>query len=204
MTTYKLNEKVGKKLLVPVIALMLCALALIGAGYAALQSSVESDNNITKTDGIVLRFVSGDGVVFENGFISTDFIIGYTAETTYPEGTETIKYTYNEFENKTIGKAIVEIDSTKSIAEDVVLDYLLTTIYGTDDLPPGMSVAVKIDNATVTQGTGKDVEIDSSKYTECIIEILLTSENQEASVKEPLDEIEFKLKMTVEPKPAAP
>lgn len=50
--TYESGSK-RKKLLVPIIALMLCAVAVIGAGYA-YQSSVSVQNN-TCGRGIVGR-----------------------------------------------------------------------------------------------------------------------------------------------------
>ena len=41
-----MNEGRNKKLLVPVIALMLCATALIGAGYAAYVSSAKNTYSV--------------------------------------------------------------------------------------------------------------------------------------------------------------
>ena len=42
-----INEKSNKKkLLVPIIALMLCAVALIGAGYAYQSSVTVEDNSV--------------------------------------------------------------------------------------------------------------------------------------------------------------
>ena len=47
-----MNEGRNKKLLVPVIALMLCATALIGAGYAAYVSSAKNTENAIGGDAI--------------------------------------------------------------------------------------------------------------------------------------------------------
>jgi len=44
-TTYK-NERNRKKLLVPVVALVVCAAAMIGLGYAALVSDVTNTDNV--------------------------------------------------------------------------------------------------------------------------------------------------------------
>ena len=45
MTKYKSGEKNGSKLLIPAATLLLCVVALIGAGYAASVSSVAVNNN---------------------------------------------------------------------------------------------------------------------------------------------------------------
>ena len=39
------SEEKRKKLIVPAVALMMCAVAMIGIGYAAISTSVESDSN---------------------------------------------------------------------------------------------------------------------------------------------------------------
>ena len=39
------SEDKRKKLIVPAVALMMCAVAMIGIGYAAISTSVESDDN---------------------------------------------------------------------------------------------------------------------------------------------------------------
>ncbi len=47
--SYK-NERSRKRLVVPVIVLMLCAAALVGLGYAALTSTVTNQANVVAGD----------------------------------------------------------------------------------------------------------------------------------------------------------
>ena len=55
-----MNEGRNKKLLVPVIALILCAAALIGAGYAAYVSSARNTDNIIEGDIITVSLNEGE------------------------------------------------------------------------------------------------------------------------------------------------
>ena len=71
MTTYK-SERGHKKLLVPVVALLLCAAAMVGLGYAALNSDVTNTNNIITTDGLTAKLVNydKDELLGENSFVA--------------------------------------------------------------------------------------------------------------------------------------
>ena len=48
-----------KKLLVPLVALLLCAAAMVGVGYAALMSDVTNTGNVITSDGITLTITDG-------------------------------------------------------------------------------------------------------------------------------------------------
>ncbi|MFA7037211.1 MAG: hypothetical protein WC183_12935, partial [Methanosarcina sp.] len=60
MTAYR-NERNRKKLLIPVVALVLCAAAMIGLGYAALTSTVTNQANVVAGDGLSADLVDSDG-----------------------------------------------------------------------------------------------------------------------------------------------
>lgn len=72
-----------KKLIVPIIALMLCAVAVLGAGYA-YTSSVEVKDNGVEGGQISVDIKDSDGSAF---FADTAADIVFTQEKTYTGGT---------------------------------------------------------------------------------------------------------------------
>lgn len=72
--TYESSSK-KKKLLVPIIALMLCAVAVIGAGYA-YQSSLSVDKNTLNAGDLSVDFAGAPGLIFDDadGEITVTFV----------------------------------------------------------------------------------------------------------------------------------
>ena len=64
-----------KKLLVPIIALMLCAVAVIGAGYA-YQSSLSVEKNTLNAGDLSVDFAGAPGLIFDDadGEITVTFV----------------------------------------------------------------------------------------------------------------------------------
>ena len=72
--TYESGSK-RKKLLVPIIALMLCAVAVIGAGYA-YQSSLSVEKNTLNAGDLSVDFAGAPGLIFDDadGEITVTFV----------------------------------------------------------------------------------------------------------------------------------
>ncbi len=68
------SESTGsrKKLLIPLVALMLCAVSIVGAGYA-YNSTVTNTYNSVVAEGTTINLYDGDNVVTE-GIISLEFM----------------------------------------------------------------------------------------------------------------------------------
>ena len=66
-----------KKLLVPLVALLLCAAAMVGVGYAALMSDVTNTGNTIDSDGLTLNIT--DGVSEASGIL--DATVSYQSTT---------------------------------------------------------------------------------------------------------------------------
>lgn len=70
MTEYK-NERNHKKLLVPIIALILCATAMVGFVYAAQTSTVTNQANVIYGDGLIAELrVGSEGDLLEGKMFS--------------------------------------------------------------------------------------------------------------------------------------
>ncbi|MGI6471455.1 MAG: hypothetical protein ACOX1N_00005 [Candidatus Methanomethylophilaceae archaeon] len=197
MTTCESKVNIGKKLLVPAIALLLCSFAFVGAGYAALTSSTLSNNNSVGTDIIVLTFVDGSG----NNIASGAFSSGYSYEVgvnSVMNGTNTtFEYTYGAFSNEKIGESTLKIDATESTVNKVKITYEFTTNLTGGGLPTGMSVEVKMGSSTVHATNGHTQIITPEDVNTFDMEVLLSSTAQTSSTK-PLP-FTYTLKIIAEP-----
>lgn len=76
MTNVHKENSGQRKLLVPVIALLLCAFAMVGAGYAFLASSASSTGNTLEGDVISMK-ITGSGETPGWSTISAGYVINY-------------------------------------------------------------------------------------------------------------------------------
>lgn len=203
MTTYRLRENTGKKLLVPVIALLLCSFALIGVSHAALSSSMSSGNNSVGSDGIVLTFVDNSGNNIASGAFSSNHKYDWGCDTVMNGASTTYTYTYGPFTNAKIGESKLKIDATDSTVEQLKITYVFTTNLSGGGLPAGMTVSVKIGSSTVNATTGLTQSITpGSSANNFNIEVLLSSTEQTTStVPQPFT---YTLKVIAEPVAANP
>lgn len=183
MTTCESKVNIGKKLLVPAIALLLCSFAFVGAGYAALTSSTLSNNNSVGADVIVLTFVDGSG----NNIVSGAFSSGYSYEvgvnSVMNGDNTTFEYTYGAFSDKKIGGSTLKIDATESTVDKVKITYEFTTNLTGGGLPTGMSVEVKMGSSTVHATNGHTQIITPEDVNTFNMEVLLSSTAQTSSTK---------------------
>ena len=103
-TETKQNDS-RKKLIVPVVALMLCAVAILGIGYG-LTSSSTNENKVSGT-GLVVDLSDGTKSLGEGGFFTNSAQTAITYTSTQSNGNFT--YTVSGGE---IGKGILKITST--------------------------------------------------------------------------------------------
>ena len=95
-----------KKLIVPLIALMLCAVAVIGIGYGLNSTSTNTNNAVSGT-GLVVDLNNGTESLGEGGFFTNSAQKAITYTSTQSNGNFT--YTVSGGE---IGKGILKITST--------------------------------------------------------------------------------------------
>ncbi|KUE74133.1 hypothetical protein AUQ37_06215 [Candidatus Methanomethylophilus sp. 1R26] len=104
-TETKQNDS-RKKLIVPVVALMLCAVAILGIGYGLTSSSTNENNQVSGT-GLVVDLNNGTKSLGEGGFFTNSAQTAITYTSTQSNGNFT--YTVSGGE---IGKGILKITST--------------------------------------------------------------------------------------------
>lgn len=204
MTNYKSNGSVGKKLLVPAVALLLCAFALVGAGYAAYQSSVGSGGNEVATDGIVVSFTK-DGT--ESGEIVVGATLKWTSHKEYVDENSAHKYKYASFDEnddvdgkRLIGEITLKIDTEGTTSKKATVSQELEITYsGGDELPEGLDYIVEIDSVDITDNSTVvdfDTEDTDSEYT---IKIYLTNDESKVYDDKPPLNFEFRLVVSVTP-----
>ncbi len=106
----------SKRLLVPIIALLLCATALAGVGYAALTSSVSNSGNEVGSSFAILTIKDEDGV--QNATISGDAVIDY-GTVSFEEGTQY----FVESNRVEIGWGTLEVDASEYKGNGAGLSY---------------------------------------------------------------------------------
>ncbi|HKM09486.1 MAG TPA: hypothetical protein VJX93_03230, partial [Candidatus Methanomethylophilaceae archaeon] len=97
------RESKNKKLLVPVLALFLCATALIGVGYAAVVSSVSVTGNDIGVSHVYIDFEANTEGTFSSSADTIDAGSRIIDGVTY--------YDLNETGTYVIGKAILKLDA---------------------------------------------------------------------------------------------
>lgn len=137
-----MNGKSGK-LVAPAVAFMLCAVALIGVGFAiTLNSTSTADNNTVSTDGLVLNVTdaSGSGTA---SFSSSAKVYYQTTQTNggaliYKIDTEKVIVGVGKINVTSPGSANVKINCTVTPSVDnyglVFEVYIGQTLIGTDEV----------------------------------------------------------------------
>lgn len=120
--TYK-EEKGNKhkKLLVPLVALLLCAAAMIGVGYAALASDVTNTGNTIEMEGITLELKNGADVQTAGAF-NNSTAIKFESHTLNGTRTSTVA------NNGVIGTGTLTINSTHAIPHAKMTNAFTATV----------------------------------------------------------------------------
>ena len=151
MTTYK-NERGHKKLLVPVVALVLCAAAMIGLGYAALVSDVTNTANVVAADGLKASLLDGDGDdLMGSDFASDEDVINFSTTTT----NGVLKYKVEVDDEIKLGGAILEVEAltTDGTANVTQVNVWYEITWSTGAAPYGMTTSLDIGTQTITAGS---------------------------------------------------
>ncbi|MEA4978056.1 MAG: hypothetical protein VB016_05855 [Methanomassiliicoccaceae archaeon] len=151
MTTYK-NERGHKKLLVPVVALVLCAAAMIGLGYAALVSDVTNTANVVAADGLKASLLDGEGnVLTGSDFASDEDVIHYATS----EVNGTVTYKVSTDAGIKLGSAILEVEAltTYGTANVTQVNVWYEITWSTGAAPYGMTTSLNIDGQTINPGS---------------------------------------------------
>lgn len=129
MTTYK-SERGHKKLLVPVVALLLCAAAMVGLGYAALVSDVTNTGNVVAVDGLTATFTDDEGEgedgLLNAGSFSAHAVIKYNNKQTNSSNIYTI-----DAQTLVLGEATLNIHVTDPDLEQVSISHAIDWTTGT-------------------------------------------------------------------------
>jgi len=152
--SYK-NERSRKKLLVPVVALVVCAAAMIGLGYAALVSDVTNTANVVVGDGLTADlysdFETEDGVrLTGQDFAKDEDAINYSTSTV--NGSTTYKVDADD-EIK-LGGAVLRVEAltTAGTANVTQVDVWYEITWSTGSAPFGMTSSLEIGGQTITPG----------------------------------------------------
>lgn len=146
-----------KKLLVPMVALLLCAAAMVGVGYAALMSDVTNTGNEMDTDGYTVKF-SGTAATAAGRFGSMQ--IDYGSHTNLGVTT----YYFASITDKPMGASNLVIDASNTSVTNVKISYAVT--YSTNNgtsydaaAPYGITTSLAITGTTT--GTTTTTVTDS-------------------------------------------
>ncbi|MDY0252664.1 MAG: hypothetical protein RBQ96_06175 [Candidatus Methanomethylophilaceae archaeon] len=151
--SYK-NERSRKKLLVPVVALVVCAAAMIGLGYAALVSDVTNTANVVVGDGLTADlysdFETEDGVrLTGQDFAKDEDAINYSTSTV--NGSTTYKVDADD-EIK-LGGAVLRVEAlTTAGTANVTHVNVWYEIAWDGSAPFGMTSSLEIGGQTITPG----------------------------------------------------
>ena len=145
-----MNGKSGK-LVAPAVAFMLCAVALVGVGFAiSLNSTSTADNNTVNVNGVVLD-LTGDG---QDGTIITGTAAVYY-ETVQTGANGTITYNFANAEMK-IAAGNVAIKSPGN----VTLTYTVTNVKillsdGTTEATTSEALVLKVGSSPMDESNGE-------------------------------------------------
>ena len=144
MTAYR-NERNRKKLLIPVVALVLCAAAMIGLGYAALVSDVTNTDNVVAADGLTARLEDGSGnLLGSSGFDATAEEITYS-NSQYDDGQVFIVAA----QELVLGRATLNIHVTDSTVEYVTMYYAIEWTDASAPATYGITTSLDVGGQTV-------------------------------------------------------
>ncbi len=182
MTKYKSGEKNGSKLLIPAATLLLCVVALIGAGYAASVSSVAVNNNDVKTDVLVLTLTNSGDHISEGEFSIDGTRLNMGTRTVMTDDGPKTSYYVNKFSPTVFGQATLKIDATGSTATKVALTCDQDAL--NEAIPYGMKAVLKVaigEDEKIIPETGSSVEllITSDNNNEFVVKLYLSLENEE-------------------------
>lgn len=167
-----------KKLIVPLIALMLCAVAVIGIGYGLTSTSSNSGNSVTGT-GLVVNLTDGateSAASLGAGAFATGNAISYY--TTQNDGTTTYTVTGAE-----IGKGTLKITSTDTSKTVAKVTAKLTLA----DCDNPSAFKFTMDSKTLTVGSTTDLKDVTLASGEASKEYTLTLGADDTSVKPDVD-----------------
>jgi len=196
MTTYK-NERSRKKLLVPVVALLLCATAMVGLGYAALVSDVTNTNNVITSDGLTAKLVDGDNLLDEGGFVAAEDILWESSQTD-----KSITYTANEI----LGGAILKIHVSDPTVTQVTMKYEITWKDGADTTYTIITELSVVNNTTsvnkdLSEGISDTIVLKSEASESQDFEFTLVLSGQLSITKNdlvmPYDDLTYDIKIYV-------
>lgn len=142
------------KWIVPAVALMLCAVSLIGAGYAAYSATL-TDNETITADNNYITLTLG-----ETAFANKEIDLFYEETTTYENGANPPTYTYKPYASRDdstnvipLGKINVVADKTKAASEGDTTTFELEigTLTYTGQSLTGATVKLYSDAACTTE-----------------------------------------------------
>ncbi len=150
MTAYR-NERNRKKLLIPVVALVLCAAAMIGLGYAALTSTVTNQANVVAGDGLSANLVDSEGDPLTGQDFANDEDVIHYGTSTIDE--VTTYYVSADSEIK-LGGAILEVEAltTSGVANVTQVDVWYEITWSSGSAPYGMTTSLDIGGQTISAG----------------------------------------------------
>ncbi|MFA7028649.1 MAG: hypothetical protein WC163_11825 [Sulfurovum sp.] len=146
MTAYR-NERNRKKLLIPVVALVLCAAAMIGLGYAALVSDVTNTDNVVAADGLTARLEDGSGdLLGSSGFDAT------AEEITYSNSQDDDEQVFIvAAQELVLGGATLNIHVTDTSVESITVYYVLE--WTDTDTPTTYDITTSLEMRQPVEGT---------------------------------------------------
>ena len=144
MTAYR-NERNRKKLLIPVVALVLCAAAMIGLGYAALVSDVTNTDNVVAADGLTARLEDGSGdLLGSSGFDAT------AEEITYSNSQDDDEQVFIvAAQELVLGGATLNIHVTDPAVTSVTMYYVITWTAASAPTTYGITTSLDVGGQTV-------------------------------------------------------
>ena len=144
MTAYR-NERNRKKLLVPVVALVVCAAAMIGLGYAALVSDVTNTDNVVAADGLTARLEDGSGnLLGSSGFDAT------AEEITYSNSQDDDEQVFIvAAQELVLGGATLNIHVTDPAVTSVTMYYVITWTVASAPTTYGITTSLDVGGQTV-------------------------------------------------------
>jgi hypothetical protein len=144
MTAYR-NERNRKKLLIPVVALVLCAAAMIGLGYAALVSDVTNTDNVVAADGLTARLEDGSGnLLGSSGFDAT------AEEITYSNSQDDDEQVFIvAAQELVLGGATLNIHVTDPAVTSVTMYYAITWTDASAPATYGITTSLDVGGQTV-------------------------------------------------------
>lgn len=169
------SEEKRKKLIVPAIALMMCAVAMVGIGFA-MQSTVTSNNNITVNDFIANVGDYGD---LEGNYIGSDVNnkFSFTVEKTNVKvGTDnTYKYKIVEGE----GQSYIKVKGTgnytlnvKTSISGLTISFYETSSGGATNGDAIASIQESIESGSTAKNGNDDFKFSTNSiYKICIEDI---------------------------------